>query len=277
MDKATEVAARFAAMEHTEQVEHLPSSWRSMSLVHTSDYVAAVRSRKIHNGYGNRSAAIRNALPYQVGNIMAAARVAQALRRVSDAPVVASLSADFHQAGREYGGDGSTINGLMVLAGVYALKGARVSIIDFDMNAGHGTADIIERLPWLGSQVLHVGHGGRHESADWFVSSIGHRVYKRCLRRDLTIYQAGANMSIDDPDGGTLSDRQLAERDRSVFYWGRESGIPLVWTLSGGSVVDRFGSTDAVIRRHCETMRQCIDIYVHGGNRQLPRDWAPLP
>jgi acetoin utilization deacetylase AcuC-like enzyme len=48
---------------------------------------------------------------------------------------------------------------------------------------------------------------------------------------DLVLYQASADMHIDDPLGGLLDSAQLRERDRLVF-----AGLqaPVVWNLAGG-------------------------------------------
>ena len=74
---------------------------------------------------------------------------------------------------------------------------------------------------------------------------------------DLIIYQAGADPHEDDPYGGMLTSRQMAERDRRVFE-GLEQR-PLVWNLAGGYQVDGDlpfpQRIEAVLELHRETAR----------------------
>jgi len=44
---------------------------------------------------------------------------------------------------------------------------------------------------------------------------------------DLILYQAGADVHVDDPLGGVLTTEQMIERDQIVFDAARASGTPI--------------------------------------------------
>lgn len=71
---------------------------------------------------------------------------------------------------------------------------------------------------------------------------------------DLIIYPAGADAHRDDPLGGLLNNRDLAERDQFVFTWARKSQIPIAWNLAGGYQRDEFGCIVRVLTIHRQTM-----------------------
>ena len=72
------------------------------------------------------------------------------------------------------------------------------------------------------------------------------------------IYQAGADLHVNDPLGGFLTTAELAERDRIVFFVAKASGIPVVWNLARGyqEPVAR------ILELHRNTMLTCVSTYL---------------
>jgi acetoin utilization deacetylase AcuC-like enzyme len=204
--------------------------------VHDSEMVDAVLDRRAANGFGNRSLAVANSLPYTAGSLVAAAEFAVLHKTQTCSP-----TSGFHHATFDSPQGYCTFNGLMVTAMLLRDAGLvhSVGVIDCDAHYGNGTDDIIRRLnlDW----VCHHTMGAHfHSQRDVAASSSGASAYARWLQRaiddvrgcDLVIYQAGADPHINDPLGGVLTTQQMVERDRMVFEGLR--GRPLVWNLAGG-------------------------------------------
>ena len=134
----------------------------------------------------------------------------------------------FHHAGYAAATMFCTFNGLMVAAVglLRARRVRRVLILDCDFHYGNGTEEIIDRLG-LASEF------------------------------DLILYQAGADVHVDDPLGGVLDSEQMRQRDRIVFEAAKRAGVPLAWDLAGGYQVP----ISKVIRLHMATMEECVRTY----------------
>ena len=74
---------------------------------------------------------------------------------------------------------------------------------------------------------------------------------------DLILFQAGADVHVDDPLGGVLDNDQIRERDRIVFEAARSAGVPLAWDLAGGYQE----AISSVVRIHRATMEECVRAY----------------
>lgn len=229
-----------------------PATREDLCLVHDRDYVEGVFDLDLENGFGNRDPRVPEACLWTVGSLVSATLYAP-----TDALAVCSPTSGFHHAGHDFGGGFCTFNGLMVAAARYLQlhPGARLGILDCDVHYGNGTADILKHDKALGRGVVHHTSGAHfHEDADpdefflWLDEAIDDL---NAQQVDVTIYQAGADMHIDDPLGGFLDDAQMAQRDRSVF---RRLRGGLVWNLAGGY---RGGETifnDPVLQAHLATM-----------------------
>ncbi len=71
---------------------------------------------------------------------------------------------------------------------------------------------------------------------------------------DLVLYQAGADVHVDDPLGGVLSTDEMIARDRIVFDAARASETPVAWNLAGGYQEPLA----RVIELHVNTMNECV-------------------
>ncbi|QDL37208.1 hypothetical protein [Rhodoferax sediminis] len=249
--------ARFNALvnHHYYSITRLPVqpvTREDLCLVHDRDYVDGVFDLDLENGFGNRYPRVPEACLWTAGSLVSATLYAP-----TDALAVCSPTSGFHHAGHDFGGGFCTFNGLMVAAARYLQlhPSAKVGILDCDVHNGNGTDDILARIPWLRERVVHHTSGKYFQGdADpdefflWLDEVIGDL---NAQQVDVTIYQAGADMHIDDPLGGFLDDAQMRQRDRTVF---RKLRGGLVWNLAGGY---RGGETifnDPVLQTHLATM-----------------------
>ena len=232
----------------------IPVAFEDIARAHLPDFVDGVLSCRLENGFGNRSKAVADSLPYTSGAMLAAAREALRNGRVAAAPC-----SGFHHAGYSHAHGFCTFNGLMVTALALQASGEakRVGILDFDQHYGDGTDDIIDHL---GIHWVNHYTAGQHfclpTEAKRFLLSIPGLVadMQDC---DVILYQAGADPHIDDPLGGWLTTKQLRERDRLVFETAAELGIPVAWNLAGGYQTP----LRKVLEIHDNTMRACSSVH----------------
>ena len=254
-------AMRFAQLPVTF-VAPEAATFEQMSRAHDPKYVQDVLAGRITNGFGDKSESVRRSLPFTSGSLIAAAK--QALKD----GVACSLSSGFHHAGYDSGGGFCTFNGLMIAA--YALQDSglahRIAIIDCDQHYGDGTDAIIARVG--GTNLLHVSFGRNHsgpKDAPRYLAQL--RSLKgqfESHRTQMVIYQAGADVHVNDPLGGVLTTEQMQERDRIMFSTCHDLGIPIAWNLAGGYQRDKNGGISAVVHLHLNTARQSIEIYGGG-------------
>ena len=232
-----------------------PVTQEDIARAHLPEFVDAVLSCRVANGFGNFSAEVANSLPYTSGSMLAAAREALRNGRVAVAPC-----SGFHHAGYDHPNGYCTFNGLMVTAMALHASGEvrRVGILDFDQHYGDGTDDIIRHL--VIDSVNHYSAGRDfcfQAEASRFLSAIPGLV-AGMRGSDVILYQAGADPHIDDPLGGWLTTRQLLERDRLVFETAAELGIPVAWNLAGGYQTP----LRKVLEIHDNTMRACAPVHL---------------
>lgn len=230
------------------------SSDAEIALAHDPAYVSDVLSGDLPNGFGNHSASVARSLPYTTGAMVDAA-LAALTRGCACAPV-----SGFHHARYAVGGGFCTFNGLVVAARRALETDAveRVLILDCDMHFGDGTDQILQQLEL--TDVIENFTLGR-----WFDGPADAPRYLARLRKiadsfadyDLILYQAGADVHIDDPLGGVLTTAQMLERDRLVFSAARASAVPIAWNLAGGYQDPLVKVTEL----HVQTLRECARVY----------------
>lgn len=231
-----------------------PASELDLCLAHDAVYVDGVLSGKLVNGFGDTSPEVARSLPYTTGAMIAAAR-ASLTAGCTCAPV-----SGFHHARYDSAGAYCTFNGLVITAQKLLAEGLvqRVLILDCDMHYGDGTDQILERLG-VGESVTNATFGR------WFHQPSQASAYLQRLREtaarfdsyDLVLYQAGADVHVDDPLGGVLTTEQMIERDRIVFDAARTSDTPIAWDLAGG-YQEPLGK---VVDLHVNTLRECVKAY----------------
>ena len=166
----------------------------------------------------------------------------------------------FHHAGYAAATMFCTFNGLMVAAVglLRARRVRRVLILDCDFHYGNGIEEIIDRLG-LASEVENATFGRWYRTrskAKLYLQQL-ERIVERFSEFDLILYQAGADVHVDDPLGGVLDSEQMRQRDRIVFEAAKRAGVPLAWDLAGGYQVP----ISKVIRLHMATMEECVRTY----------------
>jgi acetoin utilization deacetylase AcuC-like enzyme len=231
-----------------------PAPVADLCLAHDPAYVRGILGGDLPNGFGNTSPDVARSLPYTTGAMMAAARAALETG-CACAPV-----SGFHHAQYDSAGGYCTFNGLVVTAEVLLRAGTieRVLILDCDMHYGDGTDAILERLGRAGAITNATFgrwfHQPSHASA--YLERL-HETVARFNEFDLVLYQAGADVHIDDPLGGVLSTEQMIERDRIVFEAAAASDTPIAWNLAGGYQEPLVN----VIDLHVNTMRECARAF----------------
>lgn len=225
-----------------------------LCLAHDPTYVDGVLSRRVSNGFGNRSKRVAKSLRYTNGAMLAAARHSVRTGENSCAPV-----SGFHHAGYDFGGGFCTFNGLMVAAMDLLESGTaqKVGILDCDQHYGNGTDDIIRRLG-VDDAVVHFTAGQHNFDADWFIEALPDIICGLFSECDVLIYQAGADPHINDPLGGWMTTDQLLERDVQVFATCKHLGLPVSWNLAGGYQRDKSGGISPVLAIHDNTMSECL-------------------
>lgn len=237
-----------------------PISVANLSRVHDLSFIEDVLQMKRRNGFGSLSASVARSLVYTCGACYGSARVA-----LRDG-VSASLTSGFHHAGPRASRGFCTFNGLMATAVQLLDEGRieRVAIVDCDYHYGDGTQAIIDANQ-LGERVLHVSFGSeyrRPEQAEAYLAAVSalHARFET-FRPDIVLYQAGADVHVDDPLGGLLGTEQMRARDRQVFRIARELAIPITWNLAGGYQVEADGSIPRVVQLHLITFEEALQVW----------------
>ena len=235
-----------------------------LSTAHSRKYVRDILSGAATNGFGNSNREVANSLRYTVGSIVSASIHVLRTGGSTSARVAVSPTSGFHHAGYDFGGGFCTFNGLMIAAvQVHSLRLAKhILILDMDNHYGNGTDDIIERLgiDYVDHITATTSYKTAAEALQCANLSDNERVRNRSY--DLVLYQAGADIHIDDPLGGMLTTNQMIQRDDSVFRGCATHRIPLVWNLAGGYQKDANGGISRVLTLHRNTMLECIRRYV---------------
>lgn len=245
--------------------------------VHTPEYVRAVKTGEPRDLAESQkfpwSPGLFPSVLLTNGGVLAAAR--EAMRSGS----AAALCSGFHHSHATRGEGFCTFNGLVVAAEAIRATGeARsVAILDMDLHYGNGTAILAATRPWITAVSIYGNDYWdntpyrdvtvrRHADGDNHVSfalpaacdrrtllAIMDDALPAVLRRgrpDVLIYQAGADPYFEDPYSPlNLDHADLLERDRAVFRFARERGIPIAWVLAGGYTPD----TSKVVRVHVNT------------------------
>ena len=254
--KPKAVVAAWQALDLPIELQAIvPATAEELHAAHDPKFVDNILSCRTENGFGNRSVDVARSLPYTSGAMLCAVRTALA-GGIACAPV-----SGFHHANYASAGGFCTFNGLMVTAVqlLAARKLRRILILDCDMHYGNGTDDIIGRLK-LESAVENLTFGR------WYATPAQGQRYLEHLERevrrfkdfDLVLYQAGADVHVDDPLGGVLTTEQMKRREEIVFGAAKVAGVPLAWNLAGGYQQPLA----KVIDLHVQTMRVCARVYL---------------
>lgn len=277
-----------AALRNRGQIrlaEPEPATDADLLRVHTPEYIQAVQTGSplwlAESQKFPWSSALYPSVCLTNGACIAAGR--SALRE----GVAAALASGFHHSHADHGEGFCTFNGLVVA--VEALRSAgkvrTAAILDLDLHYGNGTAslavtrDYLFALSIYGSdywnntafrEVSPRRHadGPNHVSIALPAGCDGGRletVLSQALPRliqstrpDLLFYQAGADPFREDPCSPlALNQSDLKRRDRQVFRFARDHGIPVAWVLAGGYTRD----LNKLIEIHVNTAEAALEIF----------------
>ena len=238
-----------------ERASFSPLTVSEIAAAHDIEFVRGVLGGTVENGHGNTSKEVAATLAWTSGSVYAAA-----LEALANGKVACSPTSGFHHAGYDFAGGFCTFNGLMVAAKRMIDDGRvrRVGIVDYDEHYGNGTDDIIFRLS-LNHSVPHVNAKAYFASKEFLdalpndLDSLGDV--------DLILYQAGADMHIDDPLGGLCTTAELLERDEKVFEWCDRNRVPVMFCMAGGYQREQDGSIPKVLEIHGNTMKACVERF----------------
>ena len=257
------------------------AAWEEIRLVHTPEYVEAVRNGTVPREIQRRigfpwSEAMVERARRSVGATIQAAREALA----GGGGISANLAGGTHHAFADRGEGFCVFNDVAVATRVLMAERriSRVAIIDCDVHQGNGTAHIFRDEPSVFTFSMHGANNYpfRKETSDLdvvFADGTGDDEYLDALERhvpgllashrpDLVFYLAGADPYEGDRWGRLkLTFEGLRRRDGVVFDTCRAAGVPVVVTMAGGYARD----VEAIVRIHATTVGEAARM-----SRTLP-------
>ena len=234
-----------------------PASDGELALVHTPAYIEAIADGSVDPTILREigfpwSPAMAERARRSVGATIAACRAAVA------EGVAANIAGGTHHAYPDRGGGFCVFNDAAVAARLMQAEHARrqrqplrVAIVDLDVHQGNGTARIFRDDPTVFTLSLHgqKNFPFRKEASDLDVDlpdGTGDDADLQALERALdelahrfdpalVIYLAGADPHEGDRLGRLkLTWDGLEARDRRVFDWAWQRGLPLAFAMAGG-------------------------------------------
>lgn len=247
---------------------------------HDPDYVAAVLSGRLDPRLMRRIG-----FPWSPQMVERSRRSSgatmQALASALEDGVAVNLAGGTHHARRAAGGGYCVFNDAAIAArwAQATLGLGAVLVIDLDVHQGDGTAEICAGDPTIFTLSLH---GERNYPLDKQASDLDVALPDGCsdedylqaldqalaevaarFRADAVLYLAGADPYVGDRLGRlALSLDGLAERDRRVFDWAQQRGLPVAVSMAGGyaqridDIVDIHFQTVAEAARRQPTWRK---------------------
>ena len=233
-----------------------PASDGELALVHTPGYIQGIADGsvdpKILREIGFPwSQAMADRARRSVGATIAACRAALG------EGLAANIAGGTHHAYADKGGGFCVFNDAAVATRLLQAehgrlrRGLRVAIVDLDVHQGNGTARIFRDDPSVFTLSLHGARNFpfRKEPSDLDVDlpdGTGDEAYLHALERaleelgqrfdpQLVVYLAGADPHEGDRLGRLkLTWDGLEARDRRVFDWAWQRGVPLAFAMAGG-------------------------------------------
>jgi acetoin utilization deacetylase AcuC-like enzyme len=284
MEKFRLIAEMTAELRGVEHKKPEPADDEALLRVHTEHYIEAIRTGHPRPLAESQkfpwSPELFESVALTSGGCIAAGRSAV------ETGISGNLASGFHHAHADHGEGFCTFNGLVVAAEQLRAEDliSRAAVLDLDLHYGNGTAALAAERPWFFalsiygsdysenrayddvSKVRHMD-GANHQSAAVPNGASGPEymeIVESMLPRlvnhlpDIVFYQAGADPYKEDPYSPlNLSESDLMERDRFVFQYFKERGIPVAWVLAGGYT----RPLDATLRIHFNTALACEEVY----------------
>lgn len=180
-----------------------------------------------------------------------------------------------HHAGSDWGEGFCLLNDQAIAANYLLNRGIykRILIIDLDVHQGNGTAQILENVPGIFTFSMHgeKNFPFRKEVSDWdigldvgtgddvYLSLLGH-VLPELLDRhrpEFVFYLSGVDVLSTDKLGKLgMSKQGCRERDRMVFQFCKEKGLPVQVSMGGGY----SPAIKDIVEAHCNTFKIGLDL-----------------
>lgn len=203
--------------------------------------------------------------------------VVTAALRALETGVAGSLSSGLHHARCDRGQGYCTFNGLVIAARAAIAAGARkVLILDLDAHCGGGTHSMIVDNPNIWQVDVSVdpydsyecGPGGRTTldivgCADHYLATISRRLQECAAQHfGLCLFNAGMDPHEDSPEGALpgIEEQALQERERLVFTWSRDQGVPIAFAVAGGYVKAPRMDETRLVALHRLTLQAAIQV-----------------
>jgi acetoin utilization deacetylase AcuC-like enzyme len=189
--------------------------------------------------------------------------------------VAGSLSSGLHHARHDRGHGYCTFNGLVIAAKAALAAGAGdVLILDLDAHCGGGTHALIADNPHIWQVDVSVDPFDHYEpgprttldlvgSAKDYLVTIERRLQEARARRfGLCLYNAGMDPHEDCPTGALpgIDDQLLQARERTVFAWCREHGLPVAFVMAGGYVQPPRMDEARLVELHRLTLQAAAQV-----------------
>ena len=272
MEKYARLAERVVAELGTRHTVLEPEAAQDADLVraHTPDWVARVSAGSL-----TREEVRRIGFPWSEEMVERSRRSAGATIAACHAALEDGISVNLaggtHHAFADRGEGYCVFNDTAVAARALQSAGRakRILVIDCDVHQGNGTAAIFREDPSVFTFSIH---GARNfpfrkeksdldvelpdgaQDAEYLAALDGGlaEARRRFPAPDLAVYVAGADPWEGDRLGRLGVSREgLAARDRLVFGWLRDAGVPAAVTMAGG-----YGrSIEGTVAIHFETVR----------------------
>ena len=285
MRKFALVAERLRGDPAAKFFEPSPVTMEELLRVHTKEYVKAIETgepRKLAEEQKFPwSDKLYPAVRLTNGGVMAAAR------KALETGVACALASGFHHSHGDHGEGFCTFNGLVIALDALKAEGKIKlgAVIDMDLHYGNGTASLAATRPhitalsiygndyWLNKPYKDVETKRHEDGENHFCATLPNgcdeaRMLEilnanigKVLSRgkpDIILYQAGADPYMDDPYSPLRLDHHaLMARDRTVFRFCKEHGIPVAWVLAGGYTKD----TSKVVQVHVNTFEATKEVF----------------
>lgn len=225
--------------------------------VHDPRFVDGILEGRIENGFGNFDSRVARSCLFTSGSLYCAALDAL------DSGMACSPTSGFHHAGWRDSGAFCTFNGLMAVSVKLRqdTQVRRIAIIDADYHWGNGTDEILDHFE-MRDFIFHYSFGKEfshpEQVSDYFFKLKSLEAELKIFSPDIILYQAGADVHLDDPRGGLMTALEIQARDTLMFEIARRLAVPIVWNLAGGYQQDRDGSIAKVLDIHENTARAAV-------------------
>ena len=231
-----------------------PATFQQLVLSHAPTYVDDVLNLRFENGFGNKSAAIRDALPWIVG-----AEIAAAEHAARDKTLTWALCSGFHHAHENRNGGFCTFEGLSITGRVLHTKqlADKILIVDGDAHYGDGTVACIHGDPSF--EYISYATQVKGEAV---IADLTERIER--FKPEIVLFQDGLDSYKYDPlsnDG--LTYQGLIERTSNIAKICRDSRLGLCINLAGGYL--RCNSSDneiePVLAGHMNAIKVSAEAY----------------